>query len=164
MDYRYKDYIYNSETGQVRWADDLIKKHRLKNPGQPAGFLDQKGYLKVSGEGRKQIFVHRLAWFLVYGYWPEIIDHINRDTLDNRIVNLRDVSIRLNQHNRSDNHSKTPSVRKRWKGFEVRVYFKGQKFYKTFPTENEAINYYWDKLKELEGDEMGKNISTVSLR
>ena len=33
---------------------------------------------------------HRLAWLLVHGEpVPELIDHINADSLDNRIVNLR---------------------------------------------------------------------------
>jgi hypothetical protein len=156
MDYRYRDYVYNSETGSIRWAETFVKNHKSKRPGEPAGFKDQKGYLKVSGENRKQIFVHRLAWFLVYGEWPiGVIDHINRDPLDNRIENLRDVDSRANSHNRYDNFDKPPSIRKRWKGFEVRVVFEKKKFYKTLPTEEEAIDFYWNKLKELRSVKMG---------
>jgi hypothetical protein len=36
---------------------------------------------------------HRVAWAIYYGHWPfGEIDHINGDTGDNRILNLREVS------------------------------------------------------------------------
>ena len=57
---------------------------------------------------------HRLAWFYVYGSWPnDQIDHINRNKTDNRIANLREVTNKQNQQNaskRSDNTSGHPGV------------------------------------------------------
>lgn len=45
---------------------------------------------------------HRVAWFYHYGEWPiGMIDHINRDRLDNRISNLRIVTYSENHQNRS---------------------------------------------------------------
>ncbi len=57
------------------------------------------GYSKFSVEG-KLYFAHRLAWFYVYGEWPDgLIDHINRNKSDNRIENLRVVGHSKNGHN-----------------------------------------------------------------
>jgi hypothetical protein len=46
---------------------------------------------------------HRVIWKLVHGEDPQVIDHINRDPSDNRIVNLRNCTIAEN----SRNYSKT---------------------------------------------------------
>lgn len=47
------------------------------------------------------VFIHRAVWALVQGSWPKYqIDHIDRDTSNNRIENLRDVPGGVNQSNR----------------------------------------------------------------
>ena len=57
------------------------------------------GYLKFSVNG-KLYFAHRLAWFYVHGAWPDgLVDHINRNKSDNRIINLRVVGHSKNGHN-----------------------------------------------------------------
>ena len=58
---------------------------------------------KPGGSGTKE-FLHRHVWEKVNGPIPsgKQIDHINHDTQDNRLKNLRLVSIRQNGHNRKD--------------------------------------------------------------
>jgi len=56
---------------------------------------------------------HRIAWLYHYGTWPDEIDHINGDTSDNRIENLRSVSHTENMRNcklRKDNSSGVSGV------------------------------------------------------
>ena len=56
---------------------------------------------------KEKFGVHRLIWIIFNGFIPvdKHIDHIDRDTLNNRIENLRLVSIRENNMNRKDNNS-----------------------------------------------------------
>jgi hypothetical protein len=45
-------------------------------------------------------FSHRIIWAWVYGEWPkQTLDHINRNRLDNRIVNLREADHGLQMRN-----------------------------------------------------------------
>jgi len=48
----------------------------------------------------KPILLHRAAWAICHDYWPELIDHVNRDRMDNRLVNIREADDRLNAFNR----------------------------------------------------------------
>lgn len=68
--------------------------------GQAAGSTDALGYVKMKVD-RKQYKAHRLAWLYVYDKWPEQhIDHIDGNPSNNRIANLRDVSVSVNLQNR----------------------------------------------------------------
>ena len=54
---------------------------------------------------------HRLIWIFHHGTTPDQIDHINGNTFDNRIENLRDCSKSENQHNRALNKNNTSGVK-----------------------------------------------------
>lgn len=63
--------------------------------------MNRAGYFQGEVSG-KFYLVHRVAWLLHYGEWPKgDIDHINGITTDNRIENLRVVTMAENQQNRT---------------------------------------------------------------
>lgn len=92
-------FTYNPETGLL--TRQVKVKHFVA--GTVVGSAGRRGYLHCSVDNRLYK-VHRLIWLFVYGEWPKgQIDHINHNTADNRICNLRDVSCAQNHQNRSRN-------------------------------------------------------------
>ena len=106
---------YNAKTGIFTWVAD---RHSGR-VGKVAGCINKAdGYLHLTID-RKVYKAHRLAWFYVHGEWPEEIDHIKHDKVDNRIKKMRSVSHSENQKNRlmgSNNKSGFNGVSKRKRG------------------------------------------------
>lgn len=87
---------YEPESGLFFWT---ILKGGWPRPGRPAGSTNSEGYRKI-GIDRRYYFSHRLAWLYVHGAWPtKCIDHINGDRTDNRMANLREVTVHENNFN-----------------------------------------------------------------
>lgn len=130
-----KFFIYDSSTGLLTW--------RLPTRGSSVGDVvgtQCGGYLQVN-IGNKQYRAHRLIWLYIHGVWPEHIDHINHDGLDNRLLNLRNVSQAENNRNKSrrkDNSSGEVGIRfiQATGRYAVRI---AQQHIGTFKTMAEAI-------------------------
>jgi hypothetical protein len=87
---------YDARTGIFTWKKAAANRTVV---GSIAGTFTVKGYVKIQID-RRMYSAHRLAWFYFYGTWPDgIIDHINRNKKDNRIINLRVVSASQNMRN-----------------------------------------------------------------
>lgn len=88
--------VYDPDTG--------IFRSRVTKRGWPAGRRvggkDAKGYVVIKNNDFV-VKAHRLAWFIVHGELPALVDHINGDPADNRICNLRPATKSLNGHNTS---------------------------------------------------------------
>lgn len=83
---------YESKTGMLRRRDPKRKPY----PWRKIGTKGQ--YLATTIDGRTY-YLHRLVWVYHKGTTPKMIDHINRDTSDNRIENLRECTNAQNQYN-----------------------------------------------------------------
>jgi hypothetical protein len=85
---------YDPLTGTFCWK----VSHPGYCAGRPAGYL-AKGYLRITIGGRG-IRAHRLAWLIVHGKFPDgLLDHIDGNTLNNSIANLREVNARQSAQN-----------------------------------------------------------------
>lgn len=95
--------IYNPDTGLFTWSY-LNKMHPRLN-GKKAGCI-RGNYLVIKIDSYP-FRAHRLAWFIHTGEQPYIIDHINGNTTDNRICNLRNVTHSENAKNHAQSLNKS---------------------------------------------------------
>jgi len=139
----YPDYLIfpDGRVTSKRFPDRFLKplKSRNKNPYYKYRLYDNKKY--------KQFQVHRLV---ATHYIPNPdnkpqVDHINRDSLDNRVENLRWVTKSQNQHNtkiRVTNTLGHKNIRKRENGKCRFTKLINEKQYdKHFKTLKEALCY-----------------------
>lgn len=147
---------YDTETGVLTWkerAEHWFNASRLHGAGSYAKMWNKKfsgkpafthvgshGYLEGAIFNKLQL-AHRVIWCLMTGDWPEYIDHVNGDRLDNRFENLRRVTNAANgrntkRHRRS--RAEVPGVRQIANGtFQARL---GRAHIGTFRTYEEAVD------------------------
>lgn len=104
---------YNPLTGDLTWKfrhsgdRDWSYFNETKAGKAAGGVAVQKcGYVLhrltiQHGSEKVALVAARVCWFLHTGSWPRYtIDHINRNSLDHRIENLRDVPTKQNNENK----------------------------------------------------------------
>jgi len=99
MDLIIKSIKYDPIDGSFTWADP--SKYHNNLLGKKCGVwvtANSKRYLVIK-IGSKKYRAHRLAWMITYGELPNVIDHIDGDTTNNRISNLRNVDLLANAQN-----------------------------------------------------------------
>lgn len=88
---------YDSKAGKFYWLVDKGKGRA----GQEAGHVRPDGYRDICLD-QKHYLLHRLVWFVETGSFPPKglhLDHIDRDSTDSRIENLRLASVSQNLAN-----------------------------------------------------------------
>jgi len=80
------------------WFVNRIDRGPRAMAGTVAGCVTAKGYIEIKING-KPYRAHNLAWLYVYGVWPALLDHIDRDPSNNKIDNLREATTTQNNHN-----------------------------------------------------------------
>jgi hypothetical protein len=126
--------IYEANIGKIYWkhrdrkyfsSEKDYKSWNSRFSGKEATTTNKvSGYLNTTIFNKKY-YTHRIIWFYLYGEWPEFIDHINGDRVDNRPENLRSVCKRDNSKNRKICTRNTSGVMgvswhkktKRWRAF-----------------------------------------------
>ncbi len=99
-----KLYDYNPESGI------FTRKFQVRGSkcGRRGDYADVGGYRGIM-IGSRRMLAHIVAIAFTTGHFPEsYVDHINRKKADNRIINLREVSIRQNSNNRTPKKNGLP--------------------------------------------------------
>ena len=145
-------FFYDPTTGSFEYGNPpdamfrdarSAKIWRTKTSGLKPGWRGQNGYIYLTLRGQK-LLAHRVAWFLHHGEWPKnYIDHINGNSADNRICNLRDVTHSVNMMNtrlRVDNRTGAVGVQRRGKRWIAQIKaFGSQQNLGSFETKSEAV-------------------------
>ncbi len=101
---------YDQETGVFTRA---VRTSNRIQVGDTAGSVNGNGYIHIRVLGVLYP-AHRLVWLYLHGEWPKHqIDHVDRDRLNNRAGNLREVTQQQNLKNKgtySSNKSGHPGV------------------------------------------------------
>jgi len=118
---------YDKDTGIFTWKKRTSNRVKV---GDAIGNLHNCGYVEMS-VGGKRYLAHRIAWLYMYGYIPQLIDHIDGNKQNNKICNLREATYQSNVYNskiRSDNKSgvRCVSWNKKRNSWEVRLKIDGK--------------------------------------
>lgn len=125
---------YNPDTGVMTWRIAVARRVKI---GDVAGWTrkgkEGKTYRYVEIQGVSYT-LHRVIWFYMTGEWPEEVDHADGDGLNNKWLNLSNVSHGTNMRNarlRHDNKSGVPGViwHKRDIKWETYINYKKERVY-----------------------------------
>lgn len=138
---------FHTEGGELYWSKQKTGAGQNRRLGVPCGTV-RRGYKVVTfrfNGGQVTLECHRVIWFLIYGYWPNNLDHKDCNGLNNKINNLRECCQAQNSQNRSrgSGKSKYKGVhfsRGRWIS---RIQVSGKrKYLGSFASEAEAAKAY----------------------
>ena len=82
-------FTYDTDTGEIRY----------RKTGKIAGYVSCRGYIHLDVKGVKYA-AHRVAYKMMTGEEPEVLDHIDRNKSNNAWVNIRKSTHIENARNR----------------------------------------------------------------
>ena len=145
--------IFDYRDGHLYWKERSNMRHSIENP---AGTVNSIGYRVVTYKGKK-IHAHRLIWLWHGKDLPKMIDHINGDTTDNRIENLRPSDNSTNQCNSKLKSLNTSGVRgvswcNTYNKWVVQIRRDRKVTSARFKDFNDAVSYAETKRRQLHGE------------
>lgn len=137
------------QDGKLYWKRKSCNKVVV---GKVAGSKCAGEYLAVK-LFKQRYMVHHVVWWLHDGVIPDgmMIDHINRNKLDNHIENLRLVDASENSANSSRYGNRNCYWHARVKAYQVRVQFRGEsyhagKYFKSLSVAKQAAQQLRDEV------------------
>lgn len=145
---------YDPETGV--FTNQIDRGYRAKAGAVAGGRSHKRGYRLIKLDYESYL-AQRLAWFYVYGEWPvNEVDHIDGDTSNNKLANLRVVTHQQNSWNKPVRARKGGILRNiRFKDKRPQVMFargSARIYHKSFPTLCAAIKERNRLARELYGE------------
>ena len=116
------------DEGKLYWK---VRSSYCVQAGDRAGSRGARRYRNIQLLG-KTYLEHRLIWIMHNGDIPDgrQIDHINRNTSDNSISNLRLVDVRGNASNRHNNNTNVGVHKDKRSGkWVAQIYANGKKYF-----------------------------------
>ena len=148
--------LFTYRGGDLYWKNKSSIKSNVKI-GNKAGHIEKHGYGRIT-INRKRYGIHCLIFLYHYGYYPKIIDHIDNNSLNNKIENLREVTRsenNMNSKKQKNTSSKYKGVswRKGRKHWKVNICLNGKdKYLGSSKLETEAAKIYNKSAKKLFGE------------
>lgn len=146
-------FVYDPALGELRWRDSGKIAGEVHTPSRST-----TSYFRVQVDGGRY-FAHNLVWLILTGEWPSaIVDHVDRDGLNNREFNLRLATASQNKfnspvyRNSTTGYAGVHKFRDKWR---VQISKDGKKFRKLFATLEEAVSFRKQKALELYGEFSG---------
>ena len=88
--------LFEYRDGHLYW---LVSPNNKVKVGDRVGSINSSGY-QTTKIHKKSYLVHRLIFLYHYKFLPKTVDHIDRNTLNNNIENLREATGRQQELNK----------------------------------------------------------------
>ncbi|MES2367701.1 MAG: HNH endonuclease [Pseudomonadota bacterium] len=109
---------YSPVTGVFIWKDrpresfkrsNSWEQFKTRRAGKVAGCVGDHGYILIRLDDILYKS-HRLAFLIMTGEMPEMVDHINHNSADNRWINLKVANHEINHKNKTINTSNKSGI------------------------------------------------------
>ena len=157
-------YLFKYEDGKLFRKVSTSNKVKV---GDEVGSPHNGGYLQLTVDNRKKL-IHHVIYHMFHGHKPKVIDHIDRNKLNNHIENLRGTDYSVNNRNRT----KFKGASSKYNGVSwckytnrwlVHINIQGKSVHiGRFDSEQDAARAFNTvALREIEKGNMGYNINKI---